>query len=399
MMNLEKEVFKTLADEVVEQSAEVINSFGSRPPASIGEKNSMIHIAEGLKPFADEPVKLEEFEVAPQAFFRMQMVSGVLGLLAVVGYWLGPILALLFSLSAIVVQYFQLLRYRLFLDPFFSKSKSLNLTATLKPVGAIKRRVILNAHPDAAYEWRYNYLFNRGFSILVGFMLVGMFVAPLISGLGCWFQYKGEVQFQRYCGYCLLLLFPGSLMAIFFNNMKVVAPGANDNLSGVFIHAAIFRLLARERKLEQTEVMLVFTGCEEAGLRGAKAWAGLHGAKFNGPETMVLTLDTIRDLDHLKVYAWDMNGTVAHDAETCRLVQKVARNTGLDVPFGTIFLGSSDAAAFTQQGFCCATIAAMDPAPAFYYHTRLDDWRIMDKDCIARVLEIVYNTIKEVDQS
>jgi len=41
----------------------------------------------------------------------------------------------------------------------------------------------------------------------------------------------------------------------------------------------------------------------------------------------------------------------------------------------------------------------MDPAPAFYYHTRLDDWRIMDKDCIARVLEIVYNTIKEVDQS
>mgnify|MGYP006145656469 CR=1 FL=1 len=73
------------------------------------------------------------------------------------------------------------------------------------------------------------------------------------------------------------------------------------------------------------------------------------------------------------------------------------RGAGLDLPFGTIFLGSSDAAAFTQQGYRCAVLAAMDPAPAYYYHTRHDDWRIMDKHCIARALEIVYRTIKTID--
>jgi putative aminopeptidase FrvX len=143
--------------------------------------------------------------------------------------------------------------------------------------------------------------------------------------------------------------------------------------------------------------MVVLTGCEEAGLRGAKVWAKLHKEEFGGPETMVLTLDTIRDLDHMKVYAWDMNGTVSHDRECCKLVQEAGKGAGLDLPFGTIFLGSSDAAAFTQQGYRCAVLAAMDPAPAYYYHTRHDDWRIMDKHCIARALEIVYRTIKTID--
>jgi hypothetical protein len=327
----------------------------------------------------------------------MQMVGGIFGLLAVAIYWVSPPLALSISLLPILVQYFQLLRYRLFLDPFFSKSTSLNLSATLKPEGAIKNRIILNAHPDAAYEWRYNYHFNKRFSLMVAFMLIGMFFAPLICGLGWWFEHIGNEELQRYCGLGLLLFLPGSLLALFFNNLKVVAPGANDNLSGVFIHTTIFKMLAQEKRLANTEVMVVLTGCEEAGLRGAKVWAKLHKEEFGGPETMVLTLDTIRDLDHMKVYAWDMNGTVSHDRECCKLVQEAGKGAGLDLPLGTIFLGSSDAAAFTQQGYRCAALAAMDPAPAYYYHTRHDDWRIMDKHCIARALEIVYRTIKMSD--
>lgn len=397
MMIPEKECYNTLAEGVILQTREVIETFGARPPGSVGERNAMLHIAEGLKPFADESIKLEEFEVAPTAFFRMQMVGGIFGLLAVVIYWVSPTLALGVSLLPILVQYFQLFRYRLFLDPFFSKSKSLNLTAILKPQGAIKNRIILNAHPDAAYEWRYNYLFNKRFALIVALMLMGMFLAPLICGLGWWFEHLGNEELQGYCGLGLLLFLPGSMLAIFFNNMKVVAPGANDNLSGVFIHTAIFKLLAQEKKLAHTEVMVVLTGCEEAGLRGAKVWAKLHKEEFGGAETMVLTLDTIRDLDHMKVYAWDMNGTVSHDRECCKLVQEAGKGAGLDLPFGTIFLGSSDAAAFTQQGFRCAALAAMDPAPAYYYHTRYDDWRIMDKHCIARALEVVYNTIQIID--
>ena len=397
MMAPEKECYNTLAEGVITQACKIIETFGARPPGSVGERNAMLHIAEGLKPFADEPIKLEEFEVAPTAFFRMQMVGGIFGLLAVAIYWVSPALALGVSLLPLMVQYFQLFRYRLFLDPFFSKSKSLNLTAILKPQGAIKNRIILNAHPDAAYEWRYNYHFNKRFSLIVAYMLIGMFLAPLISGLGWWFEHIGKEELQGYCGLVLMLFIPGSLLALFFNNMKVVAPGANDNLSGVFIHTAIFKLLAQEKKLAHTEVMVVFTGCEEAGLRGAKVWAKLHKEEFGGPETMVLTLDTIRDLDHMKVYAWDMNGTVAHDEECCKLVQEAGKAAGLDLPLGTIFLGSSDAAAFTQQGFRCAALAAMDPAPAYYYHTRYDDWRIMDKHCIARALEVVYNTIQIID--
>ncbi|NBS90357.1 hypothetical protein EBS67_10200, partial [bacterium] len=64
MMAPEKERYNTLAEGVIDQAREIIETYGARPPGSVGERSAMIHIAEGLKPFADEPIKLEEFKVA-----------------------------------------------------------------------------------------------------------------------------------------------------------------------------------------------------------------------------------------------------------------------------------------------------------------------------------------------
>ena len=45
MMAPEKERYNTLAEGVIDQAREIIETYGARPPGSVGERNAMLHIA------------------------------------------------------------------------------------------------------------------------------------------------------------------------------------------------------------------------------------------------------------------------------------------------------------------------------------------------------------------
>ena len=150
--------------------------------------------------------------------------------------------------------------------------------------------------------------------------------------------------------------------------------------------------------LERTELMAAITGSEEAGLRGAKVWAKRHKRECEDVETIVIALDTFRDLPHLTIYSRDMNGTVAHDRDVCDLLKRAALARGRDLPFGSIYLGSSDGAAFTQAGFRAGMLGGMDPHPAHYYHNRRDSWEIMDEACVRATIEVLVEAIRMYDE-
>lgn len=387
-----------IASDVVCRAKHVIDSFGPRPPGSQAESqaldyaNEILGGSEGVRTFR------ESFSFAPMAFFKMQRVSAVLGILGVLAFWIRPSAGLVFGLLALLVQYHQLLRYRLFLDPFFSKKESQNFWATLEPVGPATQTIILNAHPDAAYEWRWLRMFPGWFGLLVAFMLFCLFLLPILCLVGFWADAFGTNSW--WWGISLFGLVPGFVLAYFFNDFDVVAPGANDNLSGMLLAMGVFQEFASPTiRLHQTRLVFLLTGAEEAGLRGAKAWAARHKGEFDLGTTRVITLDTIRDLNYLKIYSRDLNGTVAHDMVVCRWLQEAANLTGHTVPFGSIFLGASDAAALTQAGFRCGTIAAMDPSPAHYYHTRRDTPENMNPECLKVVADIIFHAIDEWDKT
>ena len=69
-------------------------------------------------------------------------------------------------------------------------------------------------------------------------------------------------------------------------------------------YAETFRLLMDMAgvEFENTEVVAMITDGEEAGLRGAKAYAKAHKDEFTGNdvETVVLCCDTLTDLEYLK---------------------------------------------------------------------------------------------------
>jgi acetylornithine deacetylase/succinyl-diaminopimelate desuccinylase-like protein len=71
-----------------------------------------------------------------------------------------------------------------------------------------------------------------------------------------------------------------------------LVPGANDNASGVAALAALMAAFARD-PLERTDVIGVFSDCEEVGLGGAAAWVRAHRAELDGASTLVVSLDTL----------------------------------------------------------------------------------------------------------
>lgn len=401
MLNAEQT--SACAHYVLDKTRHVIDSFGPRPPGSEAEAKTQQLVAQELEAVCDGEVKVEPFLVAPKAFMGMQRVAGLLAIVATVYYWFSAHGAVLFSGTAILILFFQLVRYRQLLDIFARKSTSFNVSAVQKPTGEVKRRIILNAHPDAAYEWRFNYSVPKLFPWLTRFSviaLIGKFLtdaAFLLLGGGWEGGYTG---LWLYVGIFQLCLIPGALVGVFFTNFNHVSPGANDNLSGTFIVTGIAKFLREAGvRLANTEIIFCITGSEEAGLRGAKAYVAAHGEELRDGKTVAIALDTFRDLEHLYVYNRDLNGTVKHDARVCKMLQDAGKDCGLDLAYASIFLGSSDGTAFTQGGIPAGALCAMDPAPADWYHNRRDDYDNMDAVCVQKAIEVVLATLKRYDET
>jgi acetylornithine deacetylase/succinyl-diaminopimelate desuccinylase-like protein len=71
-----------------------------------------------------------------------------------------------------------------------------------------------------------------------------------------------------------------------------LVPGANDNATGIAALAALMAAFARD-PLERTDVIGVFSDCEEVGLGGAAAWVRAHRAELDSASTLIVSLDTL----------------------------------------------------------------------------------------------------------
>lgn len=394
------------ANYVARNIKKLCKEVGPRPAGTDKELAALEWMSNDLKDSCDD-VKIEEFSLSPWAFMGWVQFCAFAATAAAGLFFAARFVAafaLYFNIAALVLAaacvFFiitEFLFYMETLEPFFKKATSHNLVGVRKASGEVKRRIIFSGHADSAPEWKFTYW--GGPKLLIPFVVIsfiGISYTLVVSIIGTVLTAKGSEPSTVYFVLQIIAVcfIPDYLFALLFYDKKRIVEGANDNLTGCFCAMAVPRFMKdHDIRFENTEVIVVCTGAEESGLRGAKAFSKAHADMLSdGIETVFFGLDTIRDFDYMAVYNKDMTGTVTNDAQVSALIKAGAAVAGYDLPYKTVTFGSSDAAAMTKGGFKASCLAAMDPAPARYYHTRLDTADNLDLKTIEAGVDICLET-------
>lgn len=383
----------------------ICKNIGPRPCGHENEKQAQSYMAQSLKEYADT-VERETFKVHPDAFMAFVPIAGgcmiastaasIFGALKKKNVAFASFGLASAALSGIIGEF---LLYKEMLDPLFKEKESGNVIAVRKAGGETKRRIILAGHTDSAPEWTYTYkVGSHGSFVVAGPAIAGLFYNVISSALTI---SLGNKKLTKGLALGQLAFVPFYAALFMFTNGRKYVDGATDNLSGAYISAAVLKFLAdNDIRFENTEVVALLTGGEEAGIRGSKAFFKAHPEiGKDGVETVFASIDTIRDEDFISIYNRDMSGMIRNDEQACWLMKNAAEKIGIDVPMAPIPLGATDAAAASQAGVKAASLVAMDPAPARYYHTRLDTAENLKPETIEKGLEIAIQTVFDFDEN
>ena len=407
-MNITNESKENAVKYITSEIEHIIKDYEPRVPGSKGENQALDHMVDELGQMCGEKnVVKQPFKVAPRAFFGWTIFVTIFTILGNAIYYMTPVFSILCYVIAIAPMFLEFVFYKPFIDPLFEQGTSGNVIGMLKPKGEIKRRIVFNGHSDAVYEWHWHYvggykLFLTSIIVVVvgfAYSLILAIITSIVEGPIGTPSMEGWTIYASFAG---LIFIPAYICFLWFCDYKTVVPGANDNLTACEMAIAAIKVLKDNNiELENTEVVALITGSEEAGLRGAKAFCKTNPefGKEEGIETAFVTFETLRELEHLVIYSRDMNGITPNDLGVCELAKQAGKKNGMDLKYGSVFAGATDAAAFSQSGLKATCLAAMDPNVQQYYHTRLDNYDNLSPECLAKVLDITMDMIDEFDKN
>ena len=400
-MNLKKVIEKKdeAAQFMIDEITHICTKFEKRAPGSKGEQQACEYMADQLKELGCDTVYVDEYKENPGSFFGWIYFTITCCFLALASYFFVPALSVVFIGIGLVLCVLQFGLYKKAVDKFFKEKIGHNAAGFKKPTGEVKRRIIFNGHPDAAWEWPFKYWFTYlGFDIhmivcfIGAFYTLGISIARLAGAF--------EPELAKKLGLIALVFVPFWFGLYFMWNSKKVVDGANDNLSGCYIGIAILKALKDEGvELENTEIGVVLTGSEEAGLRGAKAWCEAHAHEFNDVPTFVYSYDTITQPEYMQANYRDLNATVKVDKDVSDLFVEACEELNIKCGKGVVppLGGATDSAAFAQAGMRSTGITALNHALPDFYHTRLDTPDALNKECLANCFAASVKVLEKFD--
>lgn len=403
---------KEAAEYMVSEITHICKDFEKRDPGSKGEQQACEYMADVLKNECGcERADVESFKENPGSFFGWIYFTITFVLAAVAISFFYPLVSIILIVVGLLIVFMQFGLYKKFIDRCFPEKTGHNVTAVKSCKGEVKRRIFFNGHPDAAWEWPVNYKLGgvgfEGHAVICGIGAVYYLVISIMlvakNGLEyVSFDADETLGLLRLIG----LVFVPFLIGLYWMwNENRIVDGANDNLSGCYMGIAILKALKEEGiEFENTEVGVILTGSEEAGLRGAKAWCAAHKGEFDDVPTFIFSYDTIHDPKYLMTNYRDLNGTVKADKDVSDLFMEAAKELDISCKKGWVppLGGATDSAAFAQAGFRATGVTGLNHNLEDYYHTRRDTYDNMNEqglaDCFAisvKALEMFDNGAKQ----
>ena len=402
------------ADYMVDEITHICKDLPKRDPGSEGEKQACEYMADVLKDAGCEKVSVESFKENPGSFYGWLYITLTCALIGFISMFFVPILGIVAVTIGLIIMILQFGLYKKCVDKLFPEKTGHNVTAIKKCTGEVKGRVFFNGHPDAAWEWPMNRigggaLFESHAGLGIGGAIYYLIINIILTARGF---YAGVITDAMVTNPGLTPLYYAALAGIFFVpfiillyrmwNKNLVVDGANDNLTGCYMGIAILKAMKDAGiELEHTEVGVILSGSEEAGLRGAKAWCEAHKGEFEDVPTWIYSYDTIHDAKFLMVNYRDLNGTVAADKEVSDSFMQAAKDVDIFCKKGWVppLGGATDSAAFAQAGFRATGVTGLNHVLESYYHTRYDSYDNMDKDGLAKCYAISCKALENFDNN
>lgn len=404
---IKPEIKKDAVQYTMDTIKYVCDEIGPRESGMEAEKKAQEFFVKELKDngWADE-IMVDEFTISRHALVGFTKIIGVLLILASLIQFIGlignPLVVKIVSIASILlvilsltILVFEFILYKEFIDWALPQTQSRNVYAKYKPKGTVKRRIIINGHVDSAYEWplmrvHQNFMVATLVTCLIfALASLSLYIKNAVHGVIPWYSFV------------VTTLGGISYIALFYVcTFKTISPGANDNLTGTLTAITTLKCLKESGiRFEHTEVAALLTGAEEAGLRGAKAWARKYKKEIDEVETAVIVVENLRDFDWTMIYYRDMTGLVANSERVVALLAEAAEKIGHPLKKGIIPFGASDAAALSREGVHAATIAAQNQLGTDYYHTRNDKPDNMCEKTVALGLDVVLKAVEIFDQN
>lgn len=380
------------AQYMIDEITHICKDFETRSPGTKGELQACEYMAEVLKKDCGcDSAEVESFKENPGSFFGWIFFTITFVLIAIALYFVAPLISAILIVAGLFIAFMQFGLYKKFVDRFFPEKTGHNVTAIKKPTGEVKRRIMFNGHPDAAWEWPVNYALGgvgfEGHAIICGIGAVFYLVLSIIAcANGRAFGVVDSTACFTKAALWGLLFVPFLVGLYWMWNRHRIVDGANDNLTGCYMGIAILKALKDEGiELENTELGVILTGSEEAGLRGSKAWCEAHQGEFQDVPTFIISYDTIFDPKYLMTNYRDLNGTVKVDKDVSDLYMEAAEAVGVPCKKGWVppLGGATDSAAFAQAGFRATGVTGLNHKLENYYHTRRDTYDNMNPQGLA----------------
>jgi hypothetical protein len=254
---------------------------------------------------------------------------------------------------------------------FLPAAEGVNLTARVPAAGDAERTIVFVAHHDAAptgLPWRLPRPRTPH--------LLPVQLALAVVALGC----ALGSRVLRAIGGGLVLV--ATLLGLDLLRNRIV-PGANDNATGAAAALALAAAFARD-PLPRTNVVLVFTDCEEVGLGGMAAWIEAHGAELDPAGTIVVGLDTLGSGEPM-VVTRDGAVTAQYDTEGHAWADRGALRAGVNPPRRGSLIAPTDPIVAQHNGLRALSLVSADTEGTLgpHYHLLSDTPENVDYDSVA----------------
>lgn len=280
---------------------------------------------------------------------------------------------------------------------FLPHGPSQNVIARIPPTGEANKRIVLIGHLDShrAVLWFANDILVRIYGYSTPIAMYGIAAAPLLyltsalSNLG-FFAWLGGILILPH----LLVWFTGMTA-----DLGVYSPGANDNASAIGSLLALAERL-QASPLQNTEVWLGFTGCEETGCDGMINLLQKHGQALE--DALFIDLELV-GIGNRLVYLQNEGVLFPKDipSDVKTFIEQAGESHGLKPIRVGRFGAFTETGVVWEYGFKGVTLLALrennDLLPE--WHRLSDTPDNLDVSTLAKIHTLVWKILQEYDEA